>query len=452
MDTQKEVDDILSAPVGTSPMARQAGAAAPAGQVERDAAAVETLKKEYGKTQALLQAGPPAGEKDPAAWVRRHQDDLSALTRELNTAGIMDPSSVVPKPPAEAASAAAPGAIPGLTPEQARAVSTGAGAVGGMLAEPVLRAAIPTEASRTEQALRSLRQQEEIQRTLRNLVDQQAITRGAAPISVATPTTTALPAAPGAVSALDEIQHAAATTQPTSSLARERGQQFLTKSTFEAGRGQQKVLDELARRGLISPDALERFSLEKGATVPASGESRVLTTQAGAYQVEQGAQQAQQAEQRAARARQLLEELRARREAQERTAAALREASDRAAAQRSAAAAAEARLAQATPGPLSRLGAAVARPLTGALGGAGAGLSAYDAYQRFLKGDTSGAVISALGGLGGLMALFPGGQIPGMAIGAGTAGAQYINDLLKGNIEASGNLPATDALGNPLPQ
>lgn len=94
--------------------------------------------------------------------------------------------------------------------------------------------------------------------------------------------------------------------------------------------------------------------------------------------------------------------------------------------------AAEARLAQATPGPLSRIGAAFTSPLVqGPLAGGFAGLSFYEAYQRWLEGDRSGAVIEALGGVGGLMSMVPGLQIPGLALGLGSIPAQYINERMK---------------------
>lgn len=94
--------------------------------------------------------------------------------------------------------------------------------------------------------------------------------------------------------------------------------------------------------------------------------------------------------------------------------------------------AAEARLAAATPGPLSQIGKAFSSPLVqGPLAGGFAGLSFYEAYQRWLAGDRSGAVIEALGGVGGLMSMVPGLQIPGMALGAATIPAQYLNDYLK---------------------
>lgn len=96
--------------------------------------------------------------------------------------------------------------------------------------------------------------------------------------------------------------------------------------------------------------------------------------------------------------------------------------------------AAAAKIAQATPGPLSRMGTVLKAPFTtGALGGAGAGLSFYEAYDRYMKGDHSGAVIAALGGVGGLMTMVPGLQAPGLALGLGSIPLQYANEYIKGN-------------------
>ena len=55
-------------------------------------------------------------------------------------------------------------------------------------------------------------------------------------------------------------------------------------------------------------------------------------------------------------------------------------------------------------------------------------MSVYEAYQRYMAGDTSGAVLSVLAGAGGLMSMVPGLQIPGLALGLGATGAQYALD------------------------
>jgi hypothetical protein len=102
-------------------------------------------------------------------------------------------------------------------------------------------------------------------------------------------------------------------------------------------------------------------------------------------------------------------------------------AAQRTAATEAAETAAKTRLAQATPGPLS----AVRRGLQGPLAGGFAGLSFYEAYQRYLAGDHSAAVLEALGGVGGLMTMVPGLQLPGAALAGGAAGARYIQEQLR---------------------
>jgi hypothetical protein len=100
-------------------------------------------------------------------------------------------------------------------------------------------------------------------------------------------------------------------------------------------------------------------------------------------------------------------------------------------------AAAAARMAQATPGPLSRMGTMLKAPFTtGALGGAGAGLSFYEAYDRYMKGDTSGAVIAALGGAASLATMVPHpiAKAVGSGIGLATIPALYANDYIKEHV------------------
>jgi hypothetical protein len=119
----------------------------------------------------------------------------------------------------------------------------------------------------------------------------------------------------------------------------------------------------------------------------------------------------------------------------------------RAAATPAAEAAAAKRLADATPGPMSKLAHVAKAPLVGgALGGAGAGMSFYEAYQRYMNGDRSGMVLSALAGAGGLMSMVPGLQIPGLALGLGATGAQYALD--KYNEPAA---PTVNPMASPPP-
>ena len=109
-------------------------------------------------------------------------------------------------------------------------------------------------------------------------------------------------------------------------------------------------------------------------------------------------------------------------------------------------------VAEARPGPLSQVGRSLTGPrMSGALGGLGAGLSAYEAYQRFQEGDRSGAVIAALGGLGSAASLIPGLGLAGGAVGLASMPAMYINDILKGKIPTPERIPETDIMGNPVP-
>jgi hypothetical protein len=107
-------------------------------------------------------------------------------------------------------------------------------------------------------------------------------------------------------------------------------------------------------------------------------------------------------------------------------------AATRASATPAAEAAAAARLAEATPGPLSKAASILKSPIVGgAAAGAGAGLSFYEAYDRYLRGDRSGAVIAALGGAGALASMVPGLGLAGGAVSLAAMPALAINDLMK---------------------
>lgn len=86
------------------------------------------------------------------------------------------------------------------------------------------------------------------------------------------------------------------------------------------------------------------------------------------------------------------------------------------------------------------------RYASGPLAGLGTGMSVYEAYQRYLAGDTSGAVLAALSGAGGLMSMVPGLQLPGLALMGGAAAAQY--GLDKYNEPAA---PRVDPMALPPP-
>lgn len=117
-------------------------------------------------------------------------------------------------------------------------------------------------------------------------------------------------------------------------------------------------------------------------------------------------------------------------------------AATRASATPAAEAAAAARLAEATPGPLSKAASILKSPIVGgAAAGAGAGLSFYEAYQRYLQGDRSGAVIAALGGAGALASMVPGLGLAGGAVGLASMPALAINDMMKSQPTAPAPTP-----------
>jgi len=83
---------------------------------------------------------------------------------------------------------------------------------------------------------------------------------------------------------------------------------------------------------------------------------------------------------------------------------------------------------------LERIGYVSKIPVIGpAIAGAGAGYNIADLIDRYEKGDTSGAVISAIGGLGSLAAMVP-HPIP-RAVGTGLSllsiPAAALNDYIK---------------------
>jgi hypothetical protein len=108
---------------------------------------------------------------------------------------------------------------------------------------------------------------------------------------------------------------------------------------------------------------------------------------------------------------------------------------------------------QSATGPLSQAGtyagnlagAALRSPMvSGALGGAGAGLSASEAYQRSQRGDPTGAMVAGIGGIGGLAALapYPPLKAVGMATSIGSQGVLAAMDRMRSQ---QGLPPATPA-------
>lgn len=90
-------------------------------------------------------------------------------------------------------------------------------------------------------------------------------------------------------------------------------------------------------------------------------------------------------------------------------------------------------------------GAALRSPLvSGTLGGAGAGLSAADVYQRSQRGDPTGAMVAGIGGVGGLASLapYPPLKAVGMATSMGSQGVLAAMDRIRSQ---QGLPPATPA-------
>lgn len=97
-------------------------------------------------------------------------------------------------------------------------------------------------------------------------------------------------------------------------------------------------------------------------------------------------------------------------------------------------AAAAERLRQARPSALSSIARGARSPFVqGPLAGAFSGMSFYDAYQKWLAGDRSGAVIDALGGVGGLLTMIPTPLTmgAGLALSLGSLPASYINERMR---------------------
>jgi len=78
----------------------------------------------------------------------------------------------------------------------------------------------------------------------------------------------------------------------------------------------------------------------------------------------------------------------------------------------------------------SRLSHIVGKVPVQGLAGAGAGMGIYDAIERYKAGDRSGAVISALQGIGGVMAMIPTvpTRIGGALLEAGAGAVDYFRD------------------------
>jgi len=270
------------------------------------------------------------------------------------------------------------GSVFGLPKNEERGLATATGAIAGPAVQRIAEKAFPSAETRQAEAVKKMQEAAKLEATKQEFIKQELMKRGINPADLETP---------GSKTAGTKwIQNWAGQDKTIAGGVPEAAQ------AYQRGKPQGELSRRLHKR-FGSP------TREPGMPVPST--------------VDRLIEQGRQADELAAK-----------------TAQAMSEAEK----------AAAAKLAQATPGVLSRVGTALKAPFTaGALGGAGAGLSFYEAYDRYMKGDTSGAVIAALGGAGGLMTMVPGLQAPGLALGLGSIPLQYANEYIKGN---SGQQPA----------
>jgi hypothetical protein len=257
----------------------------------------------------------------------------------------------------------------GLSPGEEKAVATGTGALSGPLVQKGMSNLFPTQEMRTAEGVKKLQEEQRVKDMLKAFQDEELLKLGIQPEAPVTSKT------------------------PTSGT---KWYKNWAGGNKEIAGGVPKAAAQYQRskgQGDITKDLTKRFGAEMFAGEPGQIKESLVDRL-----------------------------IREGKEAEAATKA-------RAAAIPIAEAEAAKRLAAATPGPMSKVASVAKGPLVGgALGGAGAGMSFYEAYQRYINGDTSGAVLSALAGAGGLMSMVPGLQIPGLAVGLGATGAQYALD------------------------
>jgi hypothetical protein len=274
----------------------------------------------------------------------------------------------------------------GMTPGEEKAIATGAGAVSGPLVQKGMAKLLPTKEMRTAEGVKKLQEEQRVKDMLKALTDEELLKAGIQPEAAATKAPT---------SGTKWYQNWAGGNKEIAGGVPQAAAQY------QRSKGQGEITKKLTKK--FGPDIM-------------SGEPGQIKESLVDRLIRQG------------------------KEAE--AAAAARNA-----AMPAAEAAAQAKLAAATPGPLSKVASVAKAPLVGgALGGAGAGMSFYEAYQRYMAGDRTGAVLSALAGAGGLMSMVPGLQIPGIALGLGATGAQYAVD--KYNEPAA---PVADPMAPPPP-
>ena len=275
----------------------------------------------------------------------------------------------------------------GLSPGEEKAVATGVGAAAGPLVQKGMTSLFPTKEMRTAEGLKTLQEEQRVKDMLKAFQDEELLKLGIQPEAPVTPKTP--------TSGTKWYKNwAGGNKEIAGGVPQAAGQ-------YQRGKGQGETTKLLSKRY-----GTDLFTGEPG-KIKESLVDKLI------------------------------------REGKEAEAAA----KARAAAIPIAEAEAAKRLAAATPGPMSKVASVAKGPFVGgALGGAGAGMSFYEAYQRYMAGDRTGAVLSALAGAGGLMSMVPGLQIPGLAIGLGAAGVQY--GLDKYNEPAA---PRVDPMALPPP-
>lgn len=274
----------------------------------------------------------------------------------------------------------------GMTPGEEKAIATGVGAASGPLVQKGMAKLLPTKEMRTAEGVKKLQEEQRVKDMLKALTDEELLKAGIQPEAAA---------AKAPTSGTKWYQNWAGGNKEIAGGVPQAAAQY------QRSKGQGEITKKLTKK--FGPDIM-------------SGEPGQIKESLVDRLIRQG------------------------KEAE--AAAAARNA-----AMPAAEAAAQAKLAAATPGPLSKVASVAKAPLVGgALGGAGAGMSFYEAYQRYMAGDRTGAVLSALAGAGGLMSMVPGLQVPGLALGLGATGAQYAVD--KYNEPAA---PVADPMAPPPP-
>lgn len=257
----------------------------------------------------------------------------------------------------------------GMTPGEEKAVATGVGAASGPLVQKGMAKLLPTKEMRTAEGVKKLQEEQRIKDMLQKLRDEELLKAGIPPEQLSAPKAQTSGTKWYQNWAGGNKEIAGGVPQAAAQYQRSKGQGEITK-------------------GLTKKFGPEIFTGEPGQIKPSLVDRLIAEGK----------------------------------EAEAANAA-------RNAAMPAAEAAAAKRLAEATPGPMAKVASVAKGPIVGgALGGAGTAMSVYEAYQRYLAGDTSGAVLSVLAGAGGLMSMVPGLQIPGLALGLGATGAQYALD------------------------